>query len=106
MEWACEQWPVRLPLLTAKDYTAPSQFEPANLLREARRQKGLPDMVVPAVGLLDPDGDIVRSEHFSLLKNSGAWLPSCRSQHGLPSMGFGSTLGRPRARSLTWCSGM
>jgi uridine phosphorylase len=49
-----------LPLLTAKDYSAPSQFEPANLLREARRQKGLPDMAVPAVVLLDPDGDIVR----------------------------------------------
>lgn len=35
-------------------------FEPANLLREARRQRNLPDMPVPAVGLLDPDGDIVR----------------------------------------------
>ncbi|MEC3975860.1 nucleoside phosphorylase [Amycolatopsis sp. H20-H5] len=49
-----------LPLLAAKDYTAPSLFEPANLLREARRQKNLPDTAVPAVGLLDPDGDIVR----------------------------------------------
>ena len=35
-------------------------FEPANLLREARRQRNLPDVPVPAVGLLDPDGDIVR----------------------------------------------
>jgi uridine phosphorylase len=49
-----------LPLLQAKDHRAPSQFEPANLLREARRQKGLPDVDVPAVALLDPDGDIVR----------------------------------------------
>ncbi|MGD9620643.1 MAG: nucleoside phosphorylase [Mycolicibacterium sp.] len=47
-------------LLTAKDYTAPAVFEPANLLREARRQRNLPDVAVPAVGLLDPDGDIVR----------------------------------------------
>ncbi len=35
-------------------------FEPANLLREARRQKNLPELPVPAVCLLDPDGDIVR----------------------------------------------
>ncbi len=48
------------PLLQAKDHRAPSLFEPANLLREARRQKDLPDVPVPAVALLDPDGDIVR----------------------------------------------
>ncbi|MGD9620774.1 MAG: nucleoside phosphorylase [Mycolicibacterium sp.] len=48
------------PLLTAKDYPAPAVFEPANLLREARRQRNLPDIAVPTVGLLDPDGDIVR----------------------------------------------
>jgi uridine phosphorylase len=49
-----------LPLLHAKDHEAPSLFDPANLLREARRQKDLPDIDVPAVALLDPDGDIVR----------------------------------------------
>ncbi|MBC8094070.1 MAG: nucleoside phosphorylase [Pseudonocardia sp.] len=49
-----------LPLLQAKDHRARSVFEPAHLLREARRQKGLPDTPVPAVALLDPDGDIVR----------------------------------------------
>lgn len=49
-----------VPLLAVKDYAAPSLFEPANLLREGRRQRGLPEMDVPAVGLLDPDGDIVR----------------------------------------------
>lgn len=48
------------PLLENKDYGAPSLFEPANLLREARRQKQLPEILVPAVGVLDPDGDIVR----------------------------------------------
>lgn len=48
------------PLLAAKDYSAPALFEPTNLLREARRQRGLADIAVPAVGLLDPDGDIVR----------------------------------------------
>lgn len=52
--------PEAIPLLADKDYLAPSMFEPANLLREARRQRGLPDIAVPAVGVLDPDGDIVR----------------------------------------------
>jgi uridine phosphorylase len=49
------------PILKAKDYTAASVFEPANLLREARRQKGLAQADVPAVCLLDPDGDILRA---------------------------------------------
>lgn len=48
------------PLLQHKDHGAPSLFEPANLLREARRQRDLADLAVPAVTLLDPDGDIVR----------------------------------------------
>jgi len=43
-------------------YQAPSVFEPANLLREARRQKGLAEAAVPEICLLDPDGDIVRRE--------------------------------------------
>jgi uridine phosphorylase len=49
------------PILRAKDYAAPSVFEPANLLREARRQKGLAEAEVPPVCLLDPDGDILRA---------------------------------------------
>ena len=49
------------PILAGKDYAAPSVFEPENLLREARRQKGLPITTVPEVCLLDPDGDIVRA---------------------------------------------
>ena len=48
------------PLLQAKDFAAPSVFQPENLLREARRQKRLPEGGVPAVCVLDPDGDIVR----------------------------------------------
>ena len=47
-------------LLQAKDYAAPSVFRPENLLREARRQKGLPLEDVPDICVLDPDGDIVR----------------------------------------------
>jgi uridine phosphorylase len=49
------------PILTGKDYAAASVFEPANLLREARRQKGLTAAEVPVVCLLDPDGDILRA---------------------------------------------
>jgi uridine phosphorylase len=49
------------PILAGKDFAAPSVFEPENLLREARRQKNLPDSTVPQICLLDPDGDIVRA---------------------------------------------
>ena len=48
------------PLFEAKDYDAASVFQPENMLREARRQKGLPLEAVPPVCVLDPDGDIVR----------------------------------------------
>jgi uridine phosphorylase len=48
------------PLLRAKAYGEASVFQPVNLLREGRRQRGRPDLDVPAVCLLDPDGDIVR----------------------------------------------
>ncbi|HEU0157486.1 MAG TPA: nucleoside phosphorylase [Stellaceae bacterium] len=49
------------PILAGKDYAAASVFEPANLLREARRQKDLPAIDVPTICLLDPDGDILRA---------------------------------------------
>jgi uridine phosphorylase len=48
------------PILDNKDHDARSVFEPAALLREARRQKGLPAGDVPSICILDPDGDIVR----------------------------------------------
>ncbi len=51
------------PLLTHKDYTAPSVFTVENLLREARRQKGLQQGHVPRVCVLDPDGDLVEYLH-------------------------------------------
>lgn len=47
------------PLLRRKDHDAPSVFTPENLLREARRQNEVEPGTVPAVCLLDPDGDIV-----------------------------------------------
>ena len=48
------------PILHHKHYDEPLIFEPENLLREARRQKLLPDGQVPNICVLDPDGDIVR----------------------------------------------
>jgi uridine phosphorylase len=48
------------PILAGKEYAAASVFEPANLLREARRQKDLPQAAIPEICLLDPDGDILR----------------------------------------------
>lgn len=63
--------PGSVPLLGGlggKVYAEPAVFTPANLLREARRQKGLPEGTVPRVCILDPDGDIV--EH--LLKTGRA----------------------------------
>ena len=48
-------------ILAPKRHDAASVFNPENLLREARRQRSLPDENVPAVCALDPDGDIVRS---------------------------------------------
>src|SRR5215471_6442682 len=51
------------PLLTYKHYDAPSVFTPQNLLREARRQKRLAVGKVPAICVLDPDGDLVDYLH-------------------------------------------
>ena len=50
------------PILANKHYGESSAFVPENLLREARRQKGLIDESVPEVCVLDPDGDIVRQK--------------------------------------------
>lgn len=49
------------PILRDKKYDQPSTFLPEGLLREARRQKAIPDGQVPRICVLDPDGDIVRN---------------------------------------------
>src|ERR1700730_15419019 len=49
----------QVPILMKKYYHEPSIFTPENLLREARRQKGLLEQPVPAICVLDPDGDLV-----------------------------------------------
>ena len=48
------------PILDDKFPNSTSVFSAAALLREARRQKKLPAIDVPAVCILDPDGDILR----------------------------------------------
>ncbi|NVO17034.1 MAG: nucleoside phosphorylase [Rhodoplanes sp.] len=62
------------PLLARRDHHRPSVFRPENMLREARRQKGLGAGRVPRVCVLDPDGDIcdhVRRHRDA--RPSGAW---------------------------------
>lgn len=49
------------PILEQKHHGAAAVFRPENLLREARRQRGLPHLAVPEICILDPDGDIVRA---------------------------------------------
>jgi uridine phosphorylase len=49
------------PILDNKHTASPSVFAPAALLREARRQKNVAAVDVPAVCVLDPDGDLVRN---------------------------------------------
>jgi len=49
------------PIIAYKDHLLPSVFTPENLLREARRQKSIPEGTVPKVCILDPDGDIVQN---------------------------------------------
>ena len=63
-----------LPLLCRTDHHEPSVFRPESLLREARRQRGLTDGIVPATCLLDPDGDVVRYlEATGRGRRSNAW---------------------------------
>jgi uridine phosphorylase len=46
------------PILANKVHDAPSVFTAENMLREARRQKAIPPGSIPAICILDPDGDI------------------------------------------------
>ncbi len=47
------------PILRSKKYDHESLFDPESLLREARRQKNIPEGQIPPICVLDPDGDIV-----------------------------------------------
>jgi uridine phosphorylase len=58
------------PILDEKFFTSPSIFRPENMLREARRQKNLGDDSIPAICILDPDGDLLTK-----LRQSGIAKP-------------------------------
>ena len=47
------------PITSNKHYRDSSVFVPESLLREARRQKRLPEGNVPTICILDPDGDLL-----------------------------------------------
>ncbi len=47
------------PLLENKHFGRMAVFQPESLMRETRRQKGLPAGTIPPVCVLDPDGDIL-----------------------------------------------
>lgn len=49
----------RSPLFENKHFDRPAVFQPENLMRETRRQKGLMEGSIPRFCVLDPDGDIV-----------------------------------------------
>lgn len=68
------------PILSEKHYEARSVFTPENILREARRQKGLATAAVPAVCVLDPDGDIVRHLTGTAMTRGRAITLSCTSR--------------------------
>lgn len=53
--------PNQFPVLTNKDFSSPSVFTPDNLLREAKRQKSIPEGRISRICILDPDGDIVQN---------------------------------------------
>jgi len=55
------------------DQDQASVFLPASMLRETRRQRGLPPGAVPPVCVLDPDGDIVRFLRATGSRQSPVW---------------------------------
>lgn len=62
------------PIVAKPDLAAPSVFTPEALVHAARRQKGLAAAAVPAVCVLDPDGDIVRRlRRRGLARQAAAW---------------------------------
>ncbi|CAN5180303.1 hypothetical protein BH24ACT19_BH24ACT19_06010 [soil metagenome] len=51
--------PDEAPIVSHESHAEPSIFTAPNLVREARRQKGLDHGLVPPICILDPDGDVV-----------------------------------------------
>lgn len=67
-------------ILAHKHYQSSSVFLPENLLREARRQKGLKHCPVPAICVLDPDGDLAEYlQQQGLARKNACW--ACYHSH-------------------------
>ncbi len=66
------------PILDRKAHDAPSVFTPENLLREARRQKSVPEGTIPSICILDPDGDI--AQHL-IATRQAKWHPNWACYH-------------------------
>lgn len=48
------------PITSRRDHDEPPVFTAEGLIREARRQLHIPEGAIPPIGVLDPDGDILR----------------------------------------------
>jgi uridine phosphorylase len=102
-EGRAPQAAIRAPILADKRHAAPSAFTPENLLREARRQKGLETAPVPDVCVLDPDGDMVRRlRSAGRARQDRAWAcyhtELCRVTEGGLELGVvGCAVGAPFA---------
>ena len=66
------------PILENKLYDQSSIFTAENLLREARRQKSIPEGNIPPICILDPDGDIV---HYLVSTGQAAVHPHWACYH-------------------------
>jgi len=88
----------------AREIEAPSLFLPENMLREARRQRGLAISPVPEICVLDPDGDLAAfmiSQHGSTSMAEWACYHSDLLTCDLPGVGrvgvVGKVVGAPYA---------
>jgi uridine phosphorylase len=71
------------PILENKHHGAPSVFSAHGLLREARRQKRMPHGDVPAICLLDPDGDLFRGLRDTGARRNRHWACYHTDMHDL-----------------------
>ncbi len=91
------------PILRHKNHRAASVFHAENLLREARRQKGIVDAPIPPVCLLDPDGDILRYlDRIGRLEANPNWACYHTTLHDFSL--DGSALGDGLALGIIGCA--
>ena len=85
------------PLFEHKPLGERSVFTASNLLREARRQRQLPESCVPAICILDPDGDLARYlQETGRAHTDRAW--ACTTRRSLGSRSQTGRSGSSRSR--------